>query len=38
MTPNVSFQSSGSRDRKDLAIRGHLEPAQPDLPIVRQSS
>jgi iron complex outermembrane receptor protein len=37
MTPNVSFQSNGSRDRKDLAIRGISNQLNPYAD-VRQSS
>jgi iron complex outermembrane receptor protein len=37
MTPNVSFQSNGSRDRKDLAIRGISNQLNP-FADVRQSS
>lgn len=37
MAPNVSFQSNGSRDRKDLAIRGISNQLDPYSP-VRQSS
>ena len=37
MTPNVSFQSNGSRDRKDLSIRGISNQLNPYAD-VRQSS
>jgi iron complex outermembrane receptor protein len=37
LTPNVSFQSNGSRDRKDLAIRGISNQLNPYAD-VRQSS
>ena len=37
MTPNVSFQTNGSRDRKDLAIRGISNQLNPYAD-VRQSS
>lgn len=37
LTPNVSFQSNGSRDRKDLAIRGVSNQLSPYAD-VRQSS